>query len=319
MDEHKLKQIIEGVLLVAGEPLSLDRLLAVFPEEERPERATVRELLEQLAAECEGRAVELKEVASGFRYQVRESLSGWVAQLWEERPPRYSRALLETLSLIAYRQPITRAEIEDIRGVTVSTHIMKTLQEREWVRVVGHRDVPGKPAMYATTRQFLDYFNLKSLDELPTLAEIRDIDEINASLALETPAEAGAESEEGSESEVIAADPAIAEVAASESPDSESSADSAAEDAGSVDTAAAAGAEAQTPPDEAVPVTVDEESDTDAALAEDETDHELDTAADESLAVPAMPVAEADEPVHDAADASEDEVPPRSGSASAEG
>ncbi len=187
IDEQTLKQIIEGVLLVAGEPLSLDRLLALFPEEQRPERVRVRDTLVQLATDCTGRALELKEVASGFRYQVRQSLSTWVSQLWEERPPRYSRALLETLALIAYRQPITRAEIEDIRGVTVSTHIMKTLQEREWVRVVGHRDVPGKPGMYATTRQFLDYFNLKTLEALPTLVEIRDIDEINASLALEIP------------------------------------------------------------------------------------------------------------------------------------
>lgn len=187
MDEQTLKQIIEGVLLVAGEPLSLDRLLALFPEEQRPERERVRDTLAQLAADCAGRALELKEVASGFRYQVRQSLCAWVSQLWEERPPRYSRALLETLALIVYRQPITRAEIEDIRGVTVSTSIMKTLQEREWVRVVGHRDVPGKPAMYASTRQFLDYFNLKTLEALPTLAEIRDIDEINASLALEVP------------------------------------------------------------------------------------------------------------------------------------
>lgn len=309
MDEHKLKQIIEGVLLVAGEPLSLDRLLAVFPEEERPERATVREVLEQLAAECEGRAVELKEVASGFRYQVRESLSGWVAQLWEERPPRYSRALLETLSLIAYRQPITRAEIEDIRGVTVSTHIMKTLQEREWVRVVGHRDVPGKPAMYATTRQFLDYFNLKSLDELPTLAEIRDIDEINASLALETPAEAGAESGEASEPELA--------VASEQAASADESAD---ENAMSFDTGAAAAEEAETSSDQAVSVAGDEAAGTDATLAETETDDELEKAVDESLAVPAMPVAEAeDEPVHDEVDASQDEVPPRSGSASAEG
>jgi len=134
---------------------------------------------------CEGRGYELVQVAGGYRFQVRQNLSTWVGRLWQERPPRYSRALLETLSLIAYRQPITRGEIEEIRGVAVSTNIIKTLQEREWVRVVGHRDVPGRPAMYATTRQFLDYFNLKSLEELPTLAEIKDLDNLSGDLPLE--------------------------------------------------------------------------------------------------------------------------------------
>lgn len=178
MDRQRLKTIIEAGLLAAGEPLSLERLLGLFPEEEQPDRDTLRQALEDIAADCEGRSLELKEVGSGFRLQVRADLAPWVSRLWEERPARYSRALLETLALIAYRQPITRAEIEDIRGVSVSSSIVRTLQEREWVRVVGHRDVPGKPAMYATTRQFLDYFNLKSLDQLPPLAELRDIDSI---------------------------------------------------------------------------------------------------------------------------------------------
>ncbi|HEY9148080.1 MAG TPA: SMC-Scp complex subunit ScpB, partial [Gammaproteobacteria bacterium] len=169
------------------------RLLGLFEEEERPEKKALQTIISTLQQECEGRGIELREVSSGYRYQARTDVSRWVSRLWEERAPRYSRALLETLALVAYRQPITRAEIEDIRGVAVSSSIMKTLQERGWVRIVGHRDVPGKPAMYASTREFLDYFNLKSLDELPTLSELRDIDKINAELDLRLPGESGAE------------------------------------------------------------------------------------------------------------------------------
>ena len=187
MDENKLKHIIEGALFAAGKTLSINQMLELFGEEEQPAREQVRAVLKELADDYAERALELKEVASGFRFQVRENLSEWVSRLWAERPSRYSRALLETLALVAYRQPITRGEIEDIRGVSVSSSIMKTLQEREWVKVVGHRDVPGKPAMYGTTKTFLDYFNLKSLDQLPTLAEIRDIDSINAELNLNIP------------------------------------------------------------------------------------------------------------------------------------
>lgn len=193
LDEQKIKNIVESALFAAGEPLSIDRLLGLFEEEERPEKKALQGIIESLQAECEGRGIELREVGSGYRYQARTDVSRWVSRLWEERPQRYSRALLETLALVAYRQPITRGEIEDIRGVAVSSNIMKTLQERGWVRVVGHRDVPGRPAMYATTREFLDYFNLKSLDELPTLAELRDIDKINAELDLRLPGEQGAE------------------------------------------------------------------------------------------------------------------------------
>jgi segregation and condensation protein B len=187
MDENKLKHIIEGALFAAGKTLSINQMLELFSEEEQPAREQIRAVLKELADDYADRALELKEVASGYRFQVRENLSEWVTRLWAERPSRYSRALLETLALVAYRQPITRGEIEDIRGVSVSSSIMKTLQEREWVKVVGHRDVPGKPAMYGTTRTFLDYFNLKSLDQLPTLAEIRDIDSINAELNLNIP------------------------------------------------------------------------------------------------------------------------------------
>ena len=188
MTPDQIKQIIEAALLAAGRPLNLDQVLAVFGDEvSQPDRDAVRAALAQLGDEYAGRAIELVQVASGWRVQVRAGLAEWVGRLWEERPTRYSRALLETLALVAYRQPITRGEIEDVRGVTVSTSIMKTLLEREWVRIVGHRDVPGRPALYGTTREFLDYFGLKSLDELPTLAELRDIDGLNVELPLDDP------------------------------------------------------------------------------------------------------------------------------------
>ncbi len=185
MDIKRLKQIAEAILLAAARPVTLDQLLALFGENERPERAEMRAALEALEAEFDGRGIELVQVASGYRIQVTDEMQPWVSRLWEEKPARYSRALLETLALIAYRQPITRGEIEDVRGVSVSTSIMKTLQEREWVRVVGHREVPGHPAMYGTTKEFLDYFSLKSLDELPTLAELRDLSTIGEELQLD--------------------------------------------------------------------------------------------------------------------------------------
>tara|TARA_R110001592_G_scaffold126336_1_gene337400 strand:+ start:12602 stop:13450 length:849 start_codon:yes stop_codon:yes gene_type:complete len=188
MSEIGLVQIIEGALLAAGKPLTVAQLGELFEDNERPDNATIRSALEEVAAHCDGRGFELQEVASGFRFQVRQSLSPWVARLWQERPQKYSRALLETLALVAYRQPITRGEIEEIRGVAVSSNIIKTLHEREWIRVVGHRDVPGRPAMYATTRQFLDYFSLKTLDQLPALADIRDLETLNAELGFSDPA-----------------------------------------------------------------------------------------------------------------------------------
>lgn len=175
-DPQELASLLEAWLLALGRPLSLERLGELFEEGERPEPAQIREALEVLRLSCEGRAFELKEVASGYRLQVREKFAPWVGRLWEERPQRYSRAMLETLALIAYRQPITRGEIEDIRGVAVNSQIIKTLQERDWIRVVGYRDVPGKPAMLATTKVFLDYFNLKSLEELPPLAALRELE-----------------------------------------------------------------------------------------------------------------------------------------------
>lgn len=182
MVETGLVQIVEGALMAAGHPLTVTQIGDLFEEQERPETTEIREALKEVSQRCEDRGFELLEVSRGFRFQVRQTLSPWVAKLWQERPQKYSRAMLETLALIAYRQPITRGEIEEIRGVAVSSNIIKTLHEREWVRVVGHRDVPGRPAMYATTKAFLDYFNLKTLDQLPALAEIRDFETLTAEL-----------------------------------------------------------------------------------------------------------------------------------------
>jgi len=189
MDVKTLKPILESLIMASAKPISIDRMLSCFSEKEVPDKKTLRNALKQLADDYVKlkSSVELKEVSSGFRFQIRKDYSDWAAKLWEEKPARYSRALLETLSLVAYKQPISRGEIEKIRGVSVSTQIMKTLIEREWVHIVGHRDVPGKPAIYATTKEFLDYFNLTTLEELPPLAEIRDIDKINGELDLPEP------------------------------------------------------------------------------------------------------------------------------------
>jgi len=178
IDPEKLKQILEAALFASDEPLGVDRLTKLFAHGELDSdagRAQIRATLEQLAADAAGRGYELQQVASGYRYLVRQELAEWVSRLWEEKPPRYSRALLETLALIAYKQPVTRGDIEDLRGVAVSQSIMRTLLERSWIRVVGEREVPGRPALYGTTRAFLDYFNLKSLDQLPSLPEIRSL------------------------------------------------------------------------------------------------------------------------------------------------
>jgi len=182
MSEQSLSYVLEAVLLAAGRPVSVDQMLELFEESQRPSVEEVNAALAELAGRCGDRACELREVASGWRLQVRAQYAEVVSRLWQERPSRYSRALLETLALIAYRQPITRGEIEDIRGVTVSSTIMRTLHERNWIRVVGHREVPGRPELLGTTREFLDYFGLKSLDDLPTLAELRDLDDIKVQL-----------------------------------------------------------------------------------------------------------------------------------------
>lgn len=185
MDTGQLKHIVEAALLAYGQPLSIDHLREMFDEHERPEAADVRKALAELARDCEGRSIELVEVASGWRLQVRSAFTARLSRLWQERPSRYSRALLETLALIAYRQPITRGEIEDVRGVTVNPNIVRTLTERGWIRVVGHREVPGHPELLGTTREFLDYFGLRSLDELPSLAALRDLDNLGIQLEFE--------------------------------------------------------------------------------------------------------------------------------------
>lgn len=200
-EEHllRIQAIAEAALLAAVKPLSLDQLRELFTEDERPARQVMEHVMMLLEAACENRGFELKKVASGYRLQIREEYAPWVGRLFEERPQRYSRALLETLALIAYRQPITRGEIEDIRGVAVSSNIIRTLLEREWVRVVGHRDVPGRPAMYATTKQFLDYFNLTGLDRLPPLPEVRDLEEIGREIEKNMQAEIEFESPKDSD------------------------------------------------------------------------------------------------------------------------
>lgn len=188
MNPDIIKKVVEAALLAAGQPLKIDRIMGLFAEGEfQPEKKDIHEALEAISESCKDRGIELREVASGYRLQVKEDMAPWISRLWEEKPQRYTRALLETLALIAYRQPVTRGEIEDVRGVAVSSNIIKSLTEREWVKVVGHRDVPGKPAMYGTTKEFLDYFNLKTLDELPTLAELRDFETINTELDLQLP------------------------------------------------------------------------------------------------------------------------------------
>ena len=184
MNSDLIKKIVEGALMAAGKSLDINHLERLFEDEERPPKDPVRAALEEIDADCRDRGFELKQTASGYRFQVSQELATWVNRLWEEKPKRYSRAMLETLSLIAYRQPLTRGDIELVRGVAVSSEIIKTLQEREWIRVVGYRDVPGKPALFATTKQFLDYFNLKSLDDLPALGEIKDLTDLDPALEL---------------------------------------------------------------------------------------------------------------------------------------
>lgn len=242
MNEQDLKHIIEATLLAAGRPVTTQQLLDLFDERDRPTPEQLQAAIDLLVADYEPRGIELMQVASGWRIQVRPRAMDVVSRLWQERPARYSRALLETLALVAYRQPITRSEIEEIRGVSISSTIMRTMQERNWIRVVGHREVPGRPELLGTTREFLDYFGLKSLDQLPTLADLRDVENIGVQLELpageataaaeaegEVQPEAAADSEsEAGESEAIAEDPELSadaeegeEVAAEDSDDSE--------------------------------------------------------------------------------------------------
>jgi segregation and condensation protein B len=196
MENQQLKYIVEAALLAAGRPLDLNELQALFGDDDPPGRDDIRAAIVDLQADYANRGIAVQEVASGFRVQVRSSMSSWLARLWEERAPRYSRALMETLAIIAYRQPVTRGDVEDIRGVGVTTNIMRSLLERNWIRVVGFRDVPGKPAIYGTTKEFLDYFGLKKLDDLPPLADLKDLEAFTAQLELSDaeslPAGAGA-------------------------------------------------------------------------------------------------------------------------------
>jgi segregation and condensation protein B len=196
----EIKRIVEAILFAANRPMTCKEIQQVFPEIEQPDLPVIQAAIEDIAEEYNLRPIELKQVASGYRFQVKQELSRWVSRLFEEKPPKYSRALLETLAIIAYRQPVTRGDIEDIRGVSVSSSIIQTLLEREWVRVVAHKEVPGRPGLYGTTKQFLDYFNITSLSELPTLQEIQDLD-----LSLDSPqAPLQVESEKQETSEELA-------------------------------------------------------------------------------------------------------------------
>ena len=184
MDHKEIKHFVEAALLAAGRPLSLDQIRGLFDDRSVPDKREIRRAIAALSEDCEARGLTVAEVASGFRIQVKAAMAERLSRLWEQRPPRYSRALFETLALVAYRQPITRGEIEEIRGVSVSSNIVRTLMERDWVRIVGHRDVPGRPAMFGTTRGFLDYFGLKKLDDLPPLAELADWESLRVQLPL---------------------------------------------------------------------------------------------------------------------------------------
>jgi segregation and condensation protein B len=186
MESQQLRNIVESALLAAGRPISIDQIKNLFGDDDGPDKKEIRAVIAGLQEEYATRGIELREVASGFRIQVRQSMGQWLGKLWEERPPRYTRALMETLAIIAYRQPVTRGDIEEIRGVAVSTNIIRTLLERDWIKVVGHRDVPGKPAMFGSTRFFLDYFGLKKLDDLPPLAELALLEPVEVQLELGT-------------------------------------------------------------------------------------------------------------------------------------
>ena len=201
MQADKLQKILDAILISAEKPMPVDKLLTFFEPEDLVNRNDLKKALHDLQNNLDNRGFELVETASGYRFQTKQEYKQWVTQHWDEKPAKYSRALLETLALIVYRQPITRAEIEDIRGVAVSSHIIKTLQERDWIRIVGHKEVPGRPSLLGTTRQFLDYFNLKSLDEMPPLSEIQDIDKLYPELDLKMQEEFGNEEQESIENE----------------------------------------------------------------------------------------------------------------------
>ncbi|CTP84408.1 SMC-Scp complex subunit ScpB [Xanthomonas translucens pv. arrhenatheri] len=242
MDQALINRIVEAALLAANQPLPLAQLHGLFPEDEPAPPGSIERALEQLREACAGRGVELVEVASGFRYQVNSEVHPWVARLWTERKTRYTRATLETLALIAYRQPITRGEIEQVRGVAVSSNIIQALEEREWIRVVGHRDVPGKPALFGTTKGFLDYFGLKRLDELPPLSELKDIGELEPQLQLDRATlPVGDLAQAGADADKPAADAAAADAPPAAASDDDNDATSDLETASDSDAAQADG------------------------------------------------------------------------------
>ena len=183
--ENKLMQIIEAALLSASRPLKIEEIQRLFPKDQAPDKEDIKETLNEIEELCANRGVELKRVSSGYRMQVKQSLSKYIAKLWEEKPQKYTKATLETLALIAYRQPITRGEIEEIRGVSVGTQLIRGILERGWIKIVGQRDVPGRPSLYATTKEFLDYFDLQHLRELPDLPDLPDVDSLDMELPLE--------------------------------------------------------------------------------------------------------------------------------------
>ena len=284
MDQSLITRIVEASLLAASQPLTLAQLHGLFPEDAPAPSGSVEQALESLQEACAERGVELVELASGFRYQVKPDVHPWVARLWTERQTRYTRATLETLALIAYRQPITRGEIEQVRGVAVNSSIIKALEEREWIRVVGHRDVPGKPALFGTTKAFLDYFGLKRLDELPPLSELKEIGELEPQFQFDgEPApkviEAGGVPTSAAEVDGAADDGADAA--------DETSREDASDDDTGAQTAAAPDGEADAHDEDAAPPHADTAANdntesTDVALGDDGTHHD---ARDESRAV----------------------------------
>ena len=202
MNSDFLRQILEAAIMVSDKPMDVSHLEKLFDEKERPHRDEIRAALDEITTDCRDKGFELVKVSSGYRFQTKQSLSAWVSRVWEEKPKKFSRAMLETLALIAYRQPTTRGDIESVRGVSVSSDIIRVLDERGWVRVVGHRDVPGKPELLATTKEFLDYFNLKSLDQLPSLAEIKDFTDVDPALELLMPVDSLSSADEDSQIDV---------------------------------------------------------------------------------------------------------------------
>ena len=202
MNSDFLRQILEAAILVSDKPMDVSHLEKLFDEKERPHRDEIRAALDEITTDCRDKGFELVKVSSGYRFQTKQSLSAWVSRVWEEKPKKFSRAMLETLVLIAYRQPTTRGDIESVRGVSVSSDIIRVLDERGWIRVVGHRDVPGKPELLATTKEFLDYFNLKSLDQLPSLAEIKDFTDVDPALELLMPIDSLSSADQDSQIDV---------------------------------------------------------------------------------------------------------------------